>query len=253
MEPAVRISNLSIRYERSLALKNVCLEVDAGDFLGIIGPNGGGKSTLLKSVMGLIPPFLGSVSIFGMSPYAGRHLIGYVPQSSGIDRSFPISVREVVMSAFLKGGIHPLFSFSKSHRDEAERLLANVWLDGYGDRHISDLSGGEFQRLLFARALARRPRILLLDEPTASVDPGAKEHIYDLLAKLNETMTVVLVSHDIMAISSHVNKLACLNQTLVYHGEPELTENVVNRLYGCPIDLIAHGIPYRVLRGHPCS
>ena len=132
----------------------------------------------------------------------------------------------------------------------AYELIEKVGLKGLENRQISELSGGEFQKMLIARALTLKPRILLLDEPTANVDENARGQIYNLLAELNKDITIVLVTHDLFAVSSQVEKLACINGKLIYHGEPELSENIVNRLYGCPVDLIAHGVPHRVLRRH---
>ena len=245
--PAIRIENLSVNYRHTNALSNVCLDVAEGEFLGIIGPNGGGKTTLLKAVLGLVPISSGSIKIFGKETRAG---IGYVPQFSAVDRSFPISVREVVMTSFLKGPLHPFFRYSQKHRELADGQLERVGMGPLAERQISELSGGEFQRLLIARALAAEPEILLLDEPTASVDPASRQRIFDLLGELNHEVTIVLVTHDMMAISSQVTTIACLNRTLVYHGEPQLTEETVNQMYGCPVDLIAHGVPHRVLGGH---
>lgn len=246
---AIHIENLSVAYRNAVALTNVCLDVVEGEFLGIIGPNGGGKTTLLKSILGLVPVRSGKISVFG----AGKHTprgIGYVPQSSSVDRAFPISVLEVVLTSFLEGPIHPFFRYRPEHRKRAMELLEKVGIAELAQRQISQLSGGEFQRLLIARALGSSPKILLLDEPTASVDPSSREHIYELLAELNKEITILLVTHDMMAVSSQVTSIACLNHTLIYHGEPELTEDTVSQMYGCPVDLIAHGVPHRVLGGH---
>lgn len=176
--------------------------------------------------------------------------MGYVPQFSAVDRGFPISVNEVVMTAFLKGPLHPFFRYSQEHRKKAEENLERVGILELKDRQISQLSGGEFQRMLIARALATDPKILLLDEPTASVDPSSRQQIFELLAELNKSVTILLVTHDMMAVASQVSTIACLNRSLVYHGEPELTEETVSQMYGCPVDLIAHGVPHRVLGGH---
>lgn len=246
--PAIHIENLSVNYRHTNALSKVCLDVAEGDYLGVIGPNGSGKTTLLKAILGLVPLSSGRISVFGVQNSTTG--IGYVPQFSAVDRAFPISVREVVMTAFLKGPLHPFFRFSQKHRELANTQLERVDMTELADRQISELSGGEFQRLLIARALAASPRILLLDEPTASVDPASRQHIFDLLGELNREVTVVLVTHDMMAISAQVTSIACLNRSLVYHGDPELTEETVNQMYGCPVDLIAHGVPHRVLGGH---
>lgn len=247
---AIKIEGLTVCYKHTQALSDVCLSVQEGEFLGVIGPNGGGKSTLLKSILGLVEIDGGKITIFGSDKPAGREQIGYVPQFSSVDRAFPITVIEVVMTAFQKGGLHPFFRFNGEHRKRALRQLTRVGIAELADRQISELSGGEFQRMLIARALAVEPKILLLDEPTASVDPASREKIYELLTELNKTVTIVLVSHDLLAVASQVTSLACLNGTLVYHGAPELSSEVVNEMYGCPVELIAHGVPHRVLGEH---
>lgn len=247
---AIQIKNLSVNYRHTRALSDVCLDVPEGDFLGIIGPNGGGKSTLLKAILGLVPAACGNIEVFGGERKQNRTVIGYVPQFSTVDRSFPISALEVVLTAFLKGPMHPFFHYKDEHKKAAMAALERVGMQDLAGRQISELSGGEFQRLLIARALATDPKILLLDEPTASVDPASREHIYKLLTEINKSVTIVMVTHDLMAISSEVTSIACLNQTLVYHGDPQLDENTVNNMYGCPVDLIAHGVPHRVLGNH---
>lgn len=247
---AIKIENLSVNYRHTKALTDVCLDVHEGEFLGVIGPNGGGKSTLLKAILGLEPVASGSISIYGDNSGKNRGMIGYVPQFSIVDRSFPISVKEVVMTAFMKGPLHPFFKYTDDHRQQALMQLKRVGIEDLAERQISELSGGEFQRLMIARALAVNPKILLLDEPTASVDPMSRAKIFELLSVLNKQVTIILVTHDLMAISSQVSSLACLSGTLVYHGAPELNEKVVNEMYGCPVELIAHGVPHRVLRGH---
>jgi zinc transport system ATP-binding protein len=249
-KPAIEIHNLTVYYGQTPALTNVCLEVTEGDYLGIIGPNGGGKSTLLKAMLGLVPAAEGSVRIYGQSPGHSRALIGYVPQFAAMDKSFPITLFEVVLTGRLRKRLTPFFRFSSQDKDIAHELLARVGLANLANRQIAELSGGEFQKMLLARALALNPKILLLDEPTANVDAVSRDQIFSLLAELNKDMTIILVTHDLLAISSEVHRLACLNGKLVYHGEPEINEHIVNSLYGCPVDLIAHGVPHRVLREH---
>ncbi len=248
-KPAIHIDDLSVYYGQTPALAGVCLDVPEGAFLGIIGPNGGGKSTLLKAVLGLVPIFSGTVEVFGKKPGNGTP-VGYVPQFGSVDRKFPITVLEVVLTGKMKPGLSPFFTFTRSDREQARELLSKVGLNGLAGRQISALSGGEFQKMLVARALIAKPKLLLLDEPTASVDAVSREQIFDLLGRFNADMTIVLVTHDLLAISTHVHELACLNNTLVYHGAPELTDDVVSSLYGCPVDLIAHGVPHRVLKQH---
>lgn len=248
---AVKICGISVKYRKTEVLSNICLDIRRGEYLAIIGPNGGGKTTLLKTVLGLIKPSGGEIEILGKKGTGNASKIGYVPQFAAMDRRFPISVLETVMTAFLKGGMHPLRVFTDNDRKKAITFLARVGIDELADKQISELSGGEFQRLLIARALAADPEILLLDEPTASVDPASRNNIYSLLNSLHQQgMTVVMVTHDLMAVSSSVGRIACLNRTLVYHGEPKLTEEVCTAMYGCPVDLIAHGVPHRVLDSH---
>ncbi|NLM21588.1 MAG: ABC transporter ATP-binding protein [Peptococcaceae bacterium] len=247
---AIEIHNLAVYYGQTPALTNVCLEVAEGDYLGIIGPNGGGKSTLLKAILGLVPVAEGSVRIYGQSPSHSRALIGYVPQFAAMDKNFPITLFEVVLTGRLRKRLTPFFRYSSQDKDITYELLARVGLADLANRQIAELSGGEFQKMLLARALALNPKILLLDEPTANVDAVSRDQIFSLLAELNKDMTIILVTHDLLAISSEVHRLACLNGKLVYHGEPEINEDIVNSLYGCPVDLIAHGVPHRVLREH---
>lgn len=239
---AVQINNLSVYYGQTPAITNVSLDVEEGEYLGLLGPNGGGKSTLLKAILGLVPIFLGTVQIFGGKPSRNSAHIGYVPQFAAMDRRFPITVLEVVLTGRMKAGISPFFRYSREDRLVALSLLERVGMEGLSGRRISELSGGQFQKMLIARALAVNPSLLLLDEPTASVDAASREQIYSLLEQLNKTMTIILVTHDLLAISSKVHRLACLNGSLVYHGEPVLSDNIVSSLYGCPIDLLAHGL-----------
>ena len=247
---AVQIENLSVYYGQTPAIAGVCLDVDDGGYLGIIGPNGGGKSTLLKAILGLVPKASGTVQIYGRAFRENKGLVGYVPQFSGLNRSFPITTREVVLMGKLKPGLTPLHKFTRADQEGTEELLERAGIYHLAGRQISALSGGEFQKMLIARALAVNPRCLLLDEPTASVDASSRDQIYDLLAELNTQMTIILVTHDLRAISSQVRTLACLNGHLVYHGEPELSERLVNSLYGSPVDLIAHGVPRRLMKEH---
>jgi zinc transport system ATP-binding protein len=250
MEPAIYIDNLSVYYDELPALTNVSLEVKQGDFLGIMGPNGGGKSTLLKAILGLIPITTGSIKIFGQVAKKNRTALGYVPQFATMDRKFPISAWEVVLTGRLKQELSFFMKYSKEDKEIAYEQLKRVGIEHLAKRQISELSGGEFQRLLIARALAVHPKLLLLDEPTASVYVSSREQIYRLLAELNKELTIVLVTHDLLAISSEVKKIACLNGKLVYHGEPQLNEPIVNELYGCPVDLLAHGVSHIVLKKH---
>lgn len=247
---AIEIKELTVFYGDIPAVTGINLTVADGEYLGIIGPNGGGKSTLLKAILGLVPKSSGTITVYGKSPLKNRGMIGYVPQAAQMDKRFPITPYEVVLTGCLKPGLSPFFRYSQRDRERVCEILEKVGIYNLARRNISELSGGEFQKMLIARALTVNPKILLLDEPTASVDANSRNQIYNLLEELNHNMTILLVTHDMLAISSQVHQLACLNRNLVYHGEPELSEKVVRSLYGCPVDLIAHGVPHRVLQTH---
>ena len=249
-EAAIEISGIDVYYGEVRALQDVSLSIKEGDYLAIMGPNGGGKSTFLKSILGLIPTYKGHIKIFGKEGKKNLHLIGYVPQVSSVDKDFPITLIEVVLLGTQKTGLSWFHRYRKEDIKKAEEFIELVGLKGMEKRRISQLSGGEFQKMLIARALITQPKILLLDEPTASVDAKSSRDIYELLGKLNKDITILLVTHNVLAISSYVKELACLNETLVYHGEPSLTENVVSKMYGCPVELVAHGVPHRVLKDH---
>ncbi len=247
---AVSIEDLTVKYGETTAISDISLEIAEQDYLCIIGPNGGGKTTLLKALIGLVTPTAGKIRVFGKRPGQSKRLIGYVPQVTSLDRNFPINVHEVVLSGTLNPSLTLLHRYGKYDRQRAEKLLAQVGISNLKARRISDLSGGEFQKMLIARALAVNPKLLLLDEPTASVDAKSRDQIFSCLEELNKSITIILVTHDLFAVSSQVKSLACLNRNLVYHGETELTEEVISTMYGCPIDLIAHGVPHRVLKEH---
>lgn len=250
MQSVIQVRHLSVDYGRSRALSDVNFEVAQGEYLGIIGPNGGGKSTLLKAMLGLIPAAEGTVDILGKPAGKTGALVGYVPQFSAMEREFPITVRDVVLTGRLARSNLLFHRYSAADRAVAERALEQAGIANLAGRQIGGLSGGEFQKMLIARALAIGPKILLLDEPTASVDEKSRKQIFSLLGQLAGKMTILLVTHDTMAVSSQVHRIACLNRRLVYHGEPELSQKTINALYGCPVDLIAHGVPHRVLKTH---
>lgn len=246
---AIRIENLHIYYDSMPVLEDINLTVNHKDYLGIIGPNGGGKTTLLKALLGLIKPFKGNIKIYDKSPSQARELLGYVPQYTLFDRQYPIDVRDVVLMGRLNHS--KLFRrYDHLDKEKAESALEQTGMQYLRNRQIGRLSGGQLQRVIIARAIASDPKILLLDEPTSSIDPETETSLYELLGELNKRLTIILVSHDIGVISQHIDTIACLNRKLFYHGSKDLTPEVIESVYGCPVDLIAHGAPHRVLKDH---
>jgi len=245
----LEVDHVSFSYGATPVLEDVNLILQDGDFLGIIGPNGGGKSTLLKIILGLIQPTHGSVRVWGQAPERSSHRIGYVPQHTTFDRRFPINVWDVVMTGRLSRS-HMLKPYTEEDRLKARDSLETVGMLPLQHRPIGELSGGQQQRALIARALVRDPSLLLLDEAMAAVDPSGQEDMYALLDQLSKRMSIMMVSHNLSAISTYVDKVACLNQRLYYHGSKEISAEDIQAAYGCPVELLAHGAPHRVLRRH---
>jgi len=245
----IRMENVSFDYDDHRVLENINLKVFDDDFLGIIGPNGGGKSTLLKIILGLIVPKEGNVLLFNKDPKDGRKYVGYVPQYSLVDRNFPINVEQVVLSGRISYTDF-LRRYSEKDRKISDKAMDIMGINEIKNTQIGKLSGGQLQRVLIARALSTEPKLLLLDEPTSNIDVQAETGFYDFLHQLSEKMAIILVTHDTGAISSHVKSIACINKTLHYHGEKNKPPKIFEKLYGCPIELIGHGIPHRVLKEH---
>jgi len=214
--PVVEIKNVSFAYEHDLILENINLEVEEKDFLAIIGPNGGGKSTLLKLMLGLLKPCSGEIRIFSKPPHKGLSEVGYVPQNTNVNTDFPIKVLEVVLMGHV-GAKKPLFGYGKDEIACAMGALAQVGMQDFAQSKIGDLSGGQRQRVMIARALCAHPKILILDEPTSSIDIQGQKEIYELLKMLNQSMTVIVVSHDISIILEYANKAAHVNKRLAFH------------------------------------
>ena len=246
---AIEVKNVYFRYETTPILEEINFKVEEKDFVGIIGPNGGGKTTFIKILIGLLKPEKGTVEIFGKPAPKQNNYIGYVPQLFNFDSNFPINVRDVVLMGRLKPG--SLLTKAKNEdRKIVEECLAKVDMLQYENELIGNLSGGQKQRVLIARALSVQPKILILDEPTASVDSKAGRNFYELLHQLNEDITVIMVSHDIGVISQYVKKIACLNKRLIFHNSKKITREMLEATYQCPVDLIAHGLPHRILDEH---
>ena len=254
-EPVVTIRDLDFSYNGQPVLRDVNLEIKAGDFMAMIGPNGGGKTTLLRILLGLVAPDRGEVRVLGRPPRTVSHLVGYVPQNVHINQRFPISALDVVLMGLLTPG-RRWGRHSRQDRLAAQRALETMQMGAYRDRRIGELSGGQRQRVFIARALVTRPQILLLDEPTASIDATGQHAFYEMLNDLSREMTIVLASHDLMALSRYVKSVACINRSLHYHDQGEITAEMITTMYrcsldeNCPVELIAHGIPHRVLKEH---
>jgi zinc transport system ATP-binding protein len=250
MIAAIKLVDIYAGYKSGQdVISNINLDIAEQEFLGLIGPNGGGKTTLLKVITGLIKPSKGEVYLGGKKNNRDKYRIGYVPQYSQFDSSFPIKVKDVVSMSFMSSSLFSI-KLNPEEYQKVEKALEQVNLIGKIDHQIGYLSGGEKQRVLIARALATDPKILILDEPTASIDSQTGSNIYDLLTELNNEKTIILVSHDIGAISRSVKKIACMNKKLIYHDTKEITKEMLEDTYQCPVDLIAHGVPHRVLDHH---
>ena len=235
-EKVVEIKDLSFAYDGEVVLRDVNLAVGEGQFVSMIGPNGGGKTTLLKLLLGLYRPAKGSVKIFGDTPEKARHRVGYMPQHSMADAQFPVTVMDVVLT----GRVRPVGIYGAADKAAAARALSDVVLAGMEKKPFSSLSGGQRQRVLIARALSSDPDLLLLDEPTANLDFQVAEEFYALLKKLNERLTIVLVSHDLGLVSRTVQSVICVNRAVETHATSELTGDVLNEIYGSAMRLVHH-------------
>jgi zinc transport system ATP-binding protein len=253
--PVIEIRDLDFSYNGEPVLKDVNLSVRHGDFMAVIGPNGGGKTTLLKLILGLLKPDRGTVRIDGRSARQASSCIGYVPQDVHANSSFPITAMDVV----LMGYIDPKKRWrlpTASNRRDAVATLDRLGMAAYAGRKIGELSAGQRQRVFIARALVTSPRLLLMDEPTASIDTRGQADFYALLRELNKEITILVVSHDLLVISSYVKSVACVNRQLHYHDQAEITGEMLDAMYPptgdevCPVELVAHGLPHRVLMDH---
>ncbi len=239
MESVVKLDDVSFSYNRISVVKNISLSIREEEFLGIVGPNAGGKSTLLKLILGLLQPDKGNITVMGMSPLYGRSRIGYVPQYPTFSRDFPISVIEAVLMGRL-GNTRWYGRYLKQDKEIALQAMEAVEIADIQQQSVGSLSGGQLQRVLIARALACQPEILILDEPTANIDVRVEEDIFGLLKQYNDHMTIIVVSHDIGFISGYVDRVACLNQTLVCHSTEEISGKTIEELYGAPVRMIQH-------------
>jgi len=250
MEPVIVVRDVSCRLGGRTVLDHVNLTVRKGDLYALIGPNGGGKSTLLRVILGLQEIDSGDVRLFGQAPQEGRTRVGYVPQFRTFDFQYPVTVEKMILSGRLGHLSGPVKRYSADDHAAVARALERTGIGHLIGRELRSLSGGERQRAIIARALVGEPDLLILDEAMVYVDIPTEAQLFDLLEELKKTMTILMATHDIGAISTHVTRVACLNERIYTHDTNEITEDMLTAAYHCPVDLIAHGIPHRVLREH---
>lgn len=245
----LELQNVSVSYDGCEALSGVNLTISRGDFLGVIGPNGGGKSTLVKAILGAIP-YSGRIE-FSPALCRGRErLIGYMPQLSEFDRAFPISILEVVLSG-LQGQRGFFRRYRRADREKALALLAESGIAELADHPVSEVSGGQLQRALLCRAIISDPELLILDEPTNFVDNQFEHELYKRLRELNQRMAIMIISHDVGTISSLVKEIVCVNRTVHRHHSNQINATQL-AAFNCPIQLLSHGaIPHTILAHHP--
>ena len=253
--PVVEIKDVSFVHGSQIVLEDVHLDIHDGDFIAMIGPNGGGKTTLLKLTLGLLKPDRGSIRVLGQPAPQAAHHIGYVPQDVHINSNFPITAMDVVLMGKLDPGKRWARN-SSANRMDAMAALDRLEMASQAEKKIGELSGGQRQRIFIARALVTQPRLLLLDEPTTSIDTKGQADFFRLLKELNRDITILVVSHDLLVVSRYVKSVACVNKRLHYHDQAEITGDMLETMYpctveeSCPVELVAHGLPHRVLKRH---
>ena len=239
MDNAIEINSVSFSYNGLSVLENVSLAVPQNEFLGVVGPNAGGKSTLLKIILGLLEPRQGTIQVLSTSPRKARKEIGYVAQYPTFPRDYPINVEQTVLMGRV-GVTRSIAGYTNSDTEAARQAMLETEIDHISSRRLNTLSGGQLQRVILARALVSEPKLLLLDEPTANIDTRIESEIFDLFKQLNERMTIIVVSHDIGFISGYVERVACLNRTLVCHDTEAIDGQIVQELYGSDVHMVAH-------------
>lgn len=248
MAELLKIENLTVAYEQKTALDNISLTVEERDFIGIIGPNGGGKTTLLKAILGLVKPNSGKI-IFSEKLKNRGGDIGYLPQINKFDQRFPITVADVIYSGLIARNGWMIKS-AKERQEKANAIIDDLGIRNIANKAIGELSGGQMQRAFLGRALISDPKMLILDEPNTYVDSQFESELYTKLTELNKRMAILLVSHDVGTISTQVKSIACVNKSLHYHSSNKISEDELAS-YNCPIQIITHGeIPHTVLKTH---
>ncbi len=252
MNKIIEIKNLHAGYDnKPEVLKDIYLDVFSDDFLGIIGPNGGGKTTLLKAILGLLKPSSGEIAFFENGQKTPSLNIGYLPQINQIDKKFPISVLDVMLSGLTPSG-NILKKYTKTDREKAENTASQMGVENLLKRSVGELSGGQLQRVLLGRAIIDNPPLLILDEPNSYVDKVFETNFYNLLGHISKNTAIILVSHDMGTIIPQVKNIACVNQQLHYHAGSDITSEWLTEAYNsCPIEIIGHGdLPHRILNRH---
>lgn len=244
-EAVLELAGVSLQRGGRTVLDRVNATLAAGDFVAMVGPNGAGKTTLLKVLLGLLEVDAGEVRLFGQTPRLGRLRAGYVPQSGRFDTRFPVAVGELVAHGTLAGGWPLWRRRTASQTARIEHALTACGIAHLRDRRIDGLSGGEVQRALIARALAVDPQLLVLDEPTANIDPSGQEALFDLLAELNRHMSILVVSHDLGLTTRYARSVWCLNRTLCTHQAVDVSAETLAALYGYPVRVIDHRPDWR--------
>ena len=248
--PIIQLTDISASYDEKTVLSHVNLTVYEHDFLGVIGPNGGGKTTLIKIILGLLKPISGTIRFYKNGKEIPEIAMGYLPQYNSIDKKFPISVYEVVLSGLNKQ--KSLFHrYTPEQHELVNRIIARMGLEGLEERAIGALSGGQLQRALLGRAIISDPQLVVLDEPSTYIDKRFEARLYELLAEINHDCAIILVSHDIGTVLQQVKSIACVNETLDYHPDTGISEEWLERNFNCPIELLGHGaLPHRILAEH---
>lgn len=248
--PILTLQHITAGYEQKTVLRDVNLTVYDHDFLGVIGPNGGGKTTLIKVILGLLHPLSGERHFFHDGKEVDSLKMGYLPQYNQIDKKFPISVEEVILSG-LSGEKSLLKRYTSEQHQKVKTIVSQMGLEGLERRAIGQLSGGQMQRALLGRAIISEPDVVILDEPNTYIDKRFEAKLYELLEEINRHCAIILVSHDIGTILQTVKTIACVNETLDYHPDTEVPVEWIDKHFGCPIDLLGHGdLPHRVLKCH---
>ncbi|HPX34590.1 MAG TPA: ABC transporter ATP-binding protein [Bacteroidales bacterium] len=249
MDKIIELQNVTAGYGEDIILRNVNIAIHRNDFIGVIGPNGGGKTTLVKVILGLIKPITGKVIYYDSMKEGKQQKIGYLPQNSDTDKVFPISVLDVVLSGLAQPN-RLINRFLKAQKAKAREILESTGILHLADKNFGELSGGEMQRVFLCRAIVSDPELLILDEPNTFVDNKFESDLYHTLKKLNEHKAIIMVSHDVGTIAYYVKSIACVNRELHYHQSNIISQEQLDA-YNCPIQIIAHGsVPHTILKEH---